>query len=308
MDGFLNLLKPPGMTSHDVVEVVRRATKIRQAGHTGTLDPGAAGVVVVAVGFAVRLTDYLADTTKSYRAEITFGMETDTGDAQGEITREIDASTLREPDVREQMLSFVGTIEQRPPAYSAVQIGGRRLHELARQGKSVEASVRAVTVHRFELSSFQPGARPVGMIEVACSAGTYVRTLATDLGARLGCGAHVSFLLRTRAGQFQVEDSVTLEQLMAQAQPDQLTSVITTPQHALTPMPTVTVDAALLRRVRSGNPIAWSAEGSVPATGTHALIADVSGRVVAVGRCTMRNGSLMLQPVKVIPEEPAACA
>lgn len=215
MDGVLNVLKPPGMTSHDVVAYLRRLLRERRVGHTGTLDPGAAGVLPVCLGRATRLAEYLAEAGKAYRAEVTFGIATDTLDAYGTETERRPVPELRAGDLLAVLPRFQGEIWQTPPMYSAVKVGGRRLYELARAGQEVERVPRQVTIHRLSLVAFRPGEFPVARLDVVCSKGTYIRTLAADLGAALGVPAHLSHLVRTGSGPFTLETAVTLEELAA---------------------------------------------------------------------------------------------
>ncbi|OTA40349.1 MAG: pseudouridine synthase, partial [Symbiobacterium thermophilum] len=243
---MLNLLKPPGMTSHDVVAFVRRALGVKKAGHTGTLDPGVAGVLPVCVGRATRLAEYIAGSDKAYRAEITFGVATDTQDGFGEVVAEADASHLTRGDVAYALTRFHGPIEQVPPMVSAVKVGGKRLYELARKGVEVEREPRRVFIHRLQLLDFRPGPRPVAYIDVVCSKGTYVRTLAHDLGRFLQVGAHLSYLVRTRSGPFVLAQAATLEELAAGK------ARLLPPAAALGDMPRVTVSGRAAARVLHG--------------------------------------------------------
>lgn len=245
-DGVLNLLKPPGMTSHDVVAFVRRTLGVKKVGHTGTLDPGVAGVLPVCVGRATRLAEYIAGADKAYRAEITFGAATDTQDSFGEVVAEADASHLTRGDIAYALTRFHGPIEQVPPMVSAVKVGGRRLYELAREGVEVQREPRQVFIHRLQLLDFRPGPRPVAYVDVVCSKGTYVRTLAHDLGQLLRVGAHLSYLVRTRSGQFRLADAATLEELAAGKAP------LLPPAAALGDMPRVKVAGQVAARVLHG--------------------------------------------------------
>jgi tRNA pseudouridine55 synthase len=213
-DGFLNLLKPPGLTSHDVVAFVRQRLGAARVGHLGTLDPAAAGVLPISVGRATRLFDHLG-AEKAYRAEVLFGLTTDTLDAEGQVTGEADASSLTEAGVTELLAGQVGEVAQAPPAFSAAQVGGKRLYQLARRGEQVVAPVRTVTFHSLALVSFSPGPRAHALVDVRCSKGAYVRVLAAELGQAAGCGAMLSFLLRTGSGRFSLSEALTLEELAA---------------------------------------------------------------------------------------------
>jgi tRNA pseudouridine55 synthase len=204
MDGLLLVDKPNGITSHDAVEAVRRALGVRKVGHAGTLDPLAAGLLVMGVGRGTRLLRFLGDLDKEYEGTGRLGEETETLDANGRVTRTapVEAS---ESSLREAMHGLVGEIEQRPPAYSAVKVGGERLYRAARAGRIVEAPPRTVRVGAFDLLLFE--GRDFDF-RVVCSSGTYVRSLVAEVGSRLGCGAHLTRLVRTRIGPFRVGDAV----------------------------------------------------------------------------------------------------
>jgi tRNA pseudouridine55 synthase len=244
--GILNLLKPPGMTSHDVVNLVRRALGTRKVGHTGTLDPGVPGVLPICVGRATRLAEYVAGSDKAYRAEVRFGLVTDTLDSFGTVLQEQDASSLTERQVAEALASFAGEILQVPPMVSAVRVGGKRLYELARQGLAVERAARPVTILSIRLLRFQPGPAATATIDVVCSKGTYIRALADDLGALLGVGGSLSYLVRTRSGPFRLEDSFTLEELAAGE------ARLLPPAAALGEMPRVKVGGRAAEQLRHG--------------------------------------------------------
>jgi tRNA pseudouridine55 synthase len=202
-EGLLLVDKPAGITSHDAVDEVRRTMGIRKVGHSGTLDPMATGLLVMGIGRATRLLRFLGDLDKEYEGTARLGEETDTLDAEGEIVRRSPVG-VSETEVATAMADLTGQVEQKPPAYSSVKVGGRRLHSAARAGASLEAPVRTVRVDAFDLTGFDP--RDV-RFRVVCSSGTYVRVLAADLGRRLGCGAHLIRLARTRIGPFRLEDA-----------------------------------------------------------------------------------------------------
>ncbi len=210
VDGVVVIDKPAGWTSHDVVAKSRGILGTRRVGHSGTLDPDATGVLVLGVGKATRLLRFMTELPKSYVGEIVLGTETDTLDASGEVTATHDMSAISDEDVRSAVAALTGPIQQIPPMVSAVKIGGRRLHELAREGKVIERPPRPVTVHRFEVA---PVAEDAGVwrCEVDCSSGTYVRSLAADLGVALGGGAHLRNLRRTAVGSFTLAGADQME-------------------------------------------------------------------------------------------------
>ena len=213
MDGFINVLKPTGLSSHDVVDIVRRIFKQKRVGHAGTLDPAAAGILPVALGRAARLVEYMEGADKSYRAEIAFGYATDTGDVYGEVIESVENPVQpSEEELRSVLGQFVGVITQTPPAYSAIKVGGQRAYDLARQGAAVEIPTRTVRIDRLDLVHADAAHARI-LVDVDCAKGTYIRSLCTDIGAALGLPATMRFLLRTRVGGFMLADSYTLEEL-----------------------------------------------------------------------------------------------
>ncbi len=208
--GFLNVYKPKGMTSHDVVGRLRRVTKIKQIGHTGTLDPFATGVLPICIGKSTRLIEYLEDD-KGYLATVQFGKNTDTYDLDGEVVDTFDKK-VSEDDVRIALKSFEGEISQMPPIYSAIKVNGKKLYDYARAGQEVEIKPRNVFISKIELVGFNEEKQEAKVI-VACSKGTYIRSIAYDLGQNLGCGAYLSALERTKAGRFSIENTVNLDDL-----------------------------------------------------------------------------------------------
>ncbi len=211
VSGVLVVDKPIGLTSHDVVQIIRRGTGIRRAGHTGTLDPRASGVLVVLIGPAVRLSEYVSASDKRYQATVHLGSSTDTYDADGVMTTaEVSVDEITEEQFTEVLEQFVGEIEQVPPPYSAVKVKGKKAYEMAREGEEVELSPRMINVYSLEVLEWAP---PEVVIDVYCSSGTYVRSLANDLGNELGCGAHLVGLRRTKSGRFTLRDAVPMRRL-----------------------------------------------------------------------------------------------
>lgn len=208
MFGFLNVYKPVGMTSHDVVSKLRKLTNIKQIGHTGTLDPFAEGVLPVCIGKATRLIEFLEDD-KEYLATVQFGVSTTTYDREGEVIYTSDKKLVSE-DVKNALKTFEGEISQLPPIYSAIKVKGKKLYEYARSGQEVEIKPRKVTIENIELKSFDEKLQQAEIL-IKCSKGTYIRSIANDLGQKLECGAHLIKLVRTQAGRFRIENSVNLE-------------------------------------------------------------------------------------------------
>jgi tRNA pseudouridine55 synthase len=299
LDAFFNVYKPKGPTSHDVVARLRRASGVKRIGHAGTLDPLAEGVLVVAVGQATRAIEYLADLDKAYRADVAFGVETDTYDAEGRVVAERSISHLRQEDIEAALVQFRGRITQRPPAYSAVSVGGRRLYDLARQGQPVEAPVREVDIARLDLERWAP---PVATLLVECSKGTYIRSLAHDLGAALGVGAHLIGLVRLRVGGFLAHNAVSLAELEEQLRGGTWQAAAIPPDAALAHLPAVHLDEPAARRLTNGMPVAGgsSANASGQAAGgplARALAPD--GRFLGIVRREVRDSSLVFRPEKV---------
>jgi tRNA pseudouridine55 synthase len=209
INGILNINKPTDRTSQDIVSFVKHLSKQRHVGHAGTLDPIATGVLPICLGQATRMSSFIMETRKTYVAEITLGISTNTYDREGAIVQQKDPSYVTKAQIDELLPTFTGKILQKPPSFSALKFQGKRLYELARAGIEVETDAREVTVYRLELLEWNP---PCLIIEVECSKGTYIRSIAHDIGQSLGCGAHISALIRTKYGPFNINDSVTLPQ------------------------------------------------------------------------------------------------
>lgn len=252
VSGVLVVDKPVGLTSHDVVQIIRRGTGIRRAGHTGTLDPRASGVLVVLIGPAVRLSEFVSAENKRYQATIRLGSSTDTFDSEGITSEpEVAVNTTRE-EFEEILQSYVGEIEQKPPAYSAVKVQGKPAYERARQGEEVDLEPRIIQVHSLELLEW---AVPEVVVDVHCSSGTYVRSLANDIGEDLGVGGHLVGLRRTRSGRFTLRDAVSLRQLRDDFEAGTWAQHLIPAAEALTDWPTVELDADEMEKVRNGNRI-----------------------------------------------------
>jgi tRNA pseudouridine55 synthase len=251
ISGIFNIDKPAGMTSHDVVAQVRRISGQRRVGHAGTLDPSATGVLVVCLGQATRVAEYLMASDKVYRAQVRLGVSTDTHDAEGEVTATSEVDVCEE-EVRGALASFVGSIQQVPPMYSALKRGGVPLYRLARQGVTVEREPRSVQIRDMELLDWNP---PLVTIRVECSPGTYVRALARDLGQKLGCGAYLQNLTRLASGHFTVEKAVSLPELAEAFAQGNWRELIHPMDEALLDVAPIIVDAQMERRIRHGQSV-----------------------------------------------------
>jgi len=251
--GILNVDKPEGITSFGVVGLVRRLSGVRKVGHAGTLDPTATGVLLVCLGQAVRVSEYLMELPKTYRGTVRLGVATDTFDAAGETVFEGDAGSVDEAAVRAALEALARQEEQVPPAYSALKVAGTPAHRLARAGRPVSLRARKASIERIDLLSFQP---PLVEIEVRCGKGTYIRTLADDLGRRLGCGGHLASLRRTAAGPFDVDEAVTLERLEAAFADGSWQELLLPLDYGLGHIPAAYLEMEAEKDVRHGCPLA----------------------------------------------------
>ncbi len=241
MFGVINIYKPKGMTSHDVVSVLRKKLNIKQVGHTGTLDPFAEGVLPVCVGKATRLIEYF-DDDKEYLATVQFGSQTTTYDLEGDITQ-TSSTKITQTDLEKALEVFRGEILQTPPIYSAIKVNGKKLYEYAREGKEVKIEPRKVTIYKIELKNFDE-LKQQAEITIKCSKGTYIRSIANDLGENLGCYGHLIKLVRTQAGKFVVENSVQLDDL-------DIKNKIQSPLEALS-LPQINVNDIMHERISHG--------------------------------------------------------
>lgn len=257
--GILNLNKPKDITSMDAVRQVKRLTMVKRVGHAGTLDPIATGVLPICFGQATRLMEFLVDGRKVYRAEFTMGMATDTYDAYGTPVSHGDWAQVGKAQVEALLPGFLGTTFQTPPMYSALKHEGKRLYDLARAGVQVDRPVREVVVYRLSLLEWAP---PVLTVEAECGRGFYMRTLAHDIGAALGCGAHLSGLARLRAGPSHLDDAVTLEEFEAAVSRGDWEDQLEPPDFAVANVPAVTAAPAAEPALRNGQPVA--AQGADP--------------------------------------------
>jgi tRNA pseudouridine55 synthase len=277
-DGVIVVDKPAGMTSHDVVNRVRRVFAMKKVGHAGTLDPDATGVLVLGLGRATRFLAYSQAAPKRYTAQAQFGVTTSTQDASGEIVSTSSAAGLDAASLARVARSFVGEIDQVPPMVSAVKVGGERLYRKARRGEEIERPPRRVTVYDLQVVSFDQGPQARAVLDVCCSAGTYVRTLVNDVGVALGCGAHLTGLRRTEAGGFSERDAIPLDVIGL----DSLRPL----EEIVRPLDRIELSAEHARAVGDGKPL--PAPAALPDGELRALLRE--GRLLAVYR---RSGELM---------------
>ncbi len=250
--GILNIDKPYGITSMDVVRRVKRASGFKRVGHGGTLDPVATGVIPVCIGQATRMMEYMLDGSKKYRTTIQFGVTTDTYDSMGEVTETADASHLTQDDVASALTPFLGEIEQVPPMYSALKKDGKRLYDLARQGIEVERKPRPVSVYQIELAEWDP---PEATVQVRCGRGFYMRSLAYDLGQALGCGGHLRTLVRLKASAFTLDDALTLEEMEESFEDGTWNEHLHSPDVVLGNMRAIIAGKRMQDMIKNGRPI-----------------------------------------------------
>ncbi len=249
MNGILSVLKPPGMTSHDVVSQIRKITGIKKVGHTGTLDPGAAGVLPICIGKATKIVDFIMNDIKTYICELTLGNITDTYDRYGSFIFEEnkDISSIGYDRLENVIHEFIGHILQKPPAFSAKKIDGVRAYELARRGEVVELPGKQITIYEIKILKFS---LPTVMMEIKCSKGTYIRSICNDIGEKLGCGGYMSFLIRTSTGKFNLSNSYILDEINR----DNFNKFMVTPDYALD-MKSLYVDDMFSKKILNGNSI-----------------------------------------------------
>lgn len=303
MDGIFNIYKEKGFTSHDVVAIVRRTIHMKKVGHTGTLDPDAEGVLPVCVGKATKLSDVIMDGRKSYRAMLRLGVTTTTEDASGEVleTKEVD---FNEDRIREMVASFIGKLEQVPPMYSAVKVNGKKLYELAREGKEIERKSRTIEVYDIRIRQFLPPDRVE--FDVDCSKGTYIRTLCADIGKALGCGGHMAELLRTKTGTFSLENAIKLDEMKALAEQGRAEEALLTMEDALKDFPVVKVAEKSAKLLYNGGKIQEKYFTQKPAplkVGEIVAVYDFKDNLVGLYEIKQENESFLIKPFKMLIKE-----
>lgn len=316
--GVLNINKPAGMTSHDVVEAVRKLLGIRRVGHTGTLDPQATGVLPVCVGRATKIAQYLTQAEKEYVLTLRLGVATDTLDAAGRELSRVDDVRVTRAEVEAILPRFTGPIQQVPPLFSAKRVGGERLYHLARRGQVVDRAPVAVTIHALELLGMEG---PCVRLRVHCSKGTYARTLCDDMGRVLGVGGHLQDLVRTRSGRFALAEALTLDALAERVRGGRLDEVLIPVPEALEHLPAVRVAPEASRAVLHGSALPASAVVSFPAEIAKGSLARVLGyrrQLLSLAEATIDGAEfagsdprrVVLQPVRVFtgaaPPRPVA--
>lgn len=300
LDGILVVDKPVGPTSHDVVALVRRLSGVRRVGHGGTLDPFARGVLPLFIGRATRVVEYHAADAKGYHATVVFGARSTTDDLEGELTP-ADGPPPSRDSVEAALPEFRGPIRQRPPSFSAVKLGGRRAYRAARAGEPLEMPERSVTIERLELAGWDDGdpTRPAAELEIACSAGTYIRALARDLGERIGSGAYLGALVRTASGPFALDAAEVLDTVRARAAAGTLGTLLLPVDHGLDGFPAVALAEAEVGAIAQGRIIRPVAPLPTDA-GDRVRLFDAAHRLVAIARVTGGR----IHPEKVFVDRP----
>ena len=278
MDGILNINKATGMTSHDVVAKVRKLLKQKRVGHAGTLDPTASGVLPICIGLGTRVAEYLSESGKAYRAEIRFGTVTDTYDTEGSVLRSSDIGDLTLANIEKILPHFLGPQLQIPPLYSAIKLQGQPAYKRVRAGEEITLEARPIEIYTLHIVNWQT---PLLTLNVECSKGTYIRSLAYDLGERLSYGAHLAGLVRTRSGPFTFEKSIPLEQLAQVIEQERLADVVFSADYALQQYPALHLDEETAERVVHGNTFHYDSS-SLQLESSLARIYDNKGCFLAI--------------------------
>jgi len=304
MNGILNIFKPKGISSHQVVKEVRNILNIPKAGHTGTLDPSASGVLLICLGQATKIAEFLVGMRKHYQGEMILGISTDTQDSEGKIVQEKKVETdIDEKRVKDIFRKYEGTISQTPPMFSAAHYKGKRLYHLARKGIEVKRNPKKVKIYQLNLINFNQKINPIVKFEVICSKGTYIRTLCNDIGDELGCGAHLSNLVRKKVGNFSIEDSLNLEELKKDKTLGKryLISI----DSALEELNKITVKSEAVKTILNGGVISGEQIVEIPEglkTGKDKFVKifDAKGNLLSIGISIKEIGeNILFKPVKV---------
>ena len=304
MNGILNIFKPKGISSYQTVKEVRNIFNISKAGHTGTLDPSASGVLLVCIGQATKIAEFLVGMKKHYQGEMILGISTDSQDSEGKIIQKREVGTdIDENRIKDIFQKYEGTISQMPPMFSAAHYKGERLYRLARKGIEVKRNLKKVKIYQLNLINFYQEVNPIVKFEVICSKGTYIRTLCNDIGDELGCGAHLSNLVRKKVGNFSIEDSLNLEELKKEKALGKryLISI----DSALEELNKITVKSEAIKTVLNGGVISSEQiveipEGLKTRKNKFVKIFDAKGNLLSLGTSIKENGkNIFFKPVKV---------
>ena len=294
VDGLLIIHKATGMTSHDVVAKVRKILHQKRVGHAGTLDPAASGVLPICVGQGTRVAEYLSESGKAYQAEITFGIVTDTYDSEGTIIRTADTAGLIQERIEAELAHFLGPQMQMPPRYSAIKIQGQPAYKRSRAGETIELDPRPIEIFQLQILTWS---LPRLTLAIECSKGTYIRSLAYDLGERLGCGGYLTSLIRIRSGPFSLADSITLEQLAEAVTQGTVASRLFSADRALQQYPALMLDDTTTQRVLHGNAFWYDHQDNLVAAEL-ARVYDPAGNFLAIAIWDAEQG--LWQPKKVL--------
>lgn len=304
MNGILNIFKPKGISSHQVVKEVRNILNIPKVGHTGTLDPSASGILLICLGQATKIAEFLVGMRKHYQGEMILGISTDTQDSEGKIVQEKKVENdIDEKRVKDILRKYEGTISQTPPMFSAAHYKGKRLYHLARKGIEVKRNPKEVKIYQLNLMNFNQKVNPIVKFEVICSKGTYIRTLCNDIGDELGCGAHLSNLVRKKVGNFSIEDSLNLEELKKDKTLGKryLISI----DSALEKLDRITVKSEAVKTILNGGVISGEQIVEIPEglkTGKDKFVKifDAKGNLLSIGISIKEiGGNIFFKPVKV---------
>lgn len=301
MDGVINIYKEKGFTSHDVVAVVRKTINQKKVGHTGTLDPDAEGVLPICLGKGTKLADYIMADKKGYRAEVTLGVTTTTEDSSGEVL-EVKPVDFNEEKIKEAVYSFIGEYEQVPPMYSAIKVNGKKLYELAREGKEIERKSRKIKIYDIKILEFLPHNKIV--IDVICSKGTYIRTLCSDIGKKLGCGGNMSYLLRTMSGRFNIDTAIKLDELKTIVEKGNIDDILITIDDVLCNYKKVKISPKATKLLHNGGKIyEYFFDGKYDIKkGEEVLVYDAEGIFIGIFQYNYDKSKEMycVKPVKIL--------
>jgi tRNA pseudouridine55 synthase len=294
--GIINIIKPPNMTSFDVIGILRKLTKIKKIGHTGTLDPLAVGVLTVCIGKYTKLIELMVEKNKNYRVEMKLGERTTSLDSEGEVISVNNTDNIEKDDIIKCFNEFTGSIKQKPPMYSAVKVKGKKLYELARKGITIDREYRNVNINKIELVNIE---NDYIMFDVECSKGTYIRTLCDDIGLKLGCGAYMSFLLRTKAGDFSIEESHTLEEINNAIKDNKFNELLVDIEYIFKDRKKAYININDEKKFKNGGLINYSIENISNENKKNLPVFNDKREFIGLGEYIFRNNEFYLKPRKV---------